>query len=72
MSRRATRRKNTFGPRLRQLRESREWSQADLAIEAGISRPLVTQLEAGKVLPGWETVVKLARALGESVAVFEG
>ena len=43
---------------------------AALATAAGLSRPAVYALEAGKRSPAWETVCKLADALGVSVAKF--
>lgn len=62
---------HTFGERLRQLREARGWVQEQLADVAGVSTATISRIEAGLREPGWGTVVKLARALGVSVAAFD-
>jgi len=49
---------------LKELRARRAWSQEDLALEAGVSRWAVKQLEAGTSRPQAETLRKLAAALG--------
>lgn len=37
----------------------RGWSQADLARELGVSRPVVSRLESGDNDPRWSTIVKV-------------
>jgi DNA-binding XRE family transcriptional regulator len=53
--------------RIRALREEREWSQADLAERAGVTRQLVSAVEAGRHAPNVNAALGLARALGRSV-----
>ena len=45
--------------RIRELRDERAWTQADLARELGISRQTVNALEAGR----WDPSLPLAFAL---------
>jgi transcriptional regulator with XRE-family HTH domain len=45
-------------------------SQQDLADAAGLSRPNLARLELGTQEPGWQTVVKLAEALGVPTDAF--
>jgi transcriptional regulator with XRE-family HTH domain len=62
-----TRRKppETFGERLRALREARGLSQQRLADRAGLSgKSFLWELESGRFLPGWAVACRLAKALG--------
>jgi transcriptional regulator with XRE-family HTH domain len=59
-----------FQARLRELREAAALTQSDLAERAGLSIGGVTQLEQGRRKPAWETVEKLAAALGVGVEAF--
>jgi putative transcriptional regulator len=47
--------------KLRVLRAEREWSQADLADLAGVSRQTIHALEKGKYDPSLPLAFKLAR-----------
>ncbi len=47
--------------KLRVLRAEREWSQADLADLAGVSRQTINALEKGKYDPSLPLAFKLAR-----------
>lgn len=49
---------------LRNLREARDWTRAELARRAGMHPATVGQIEAGRVAPYPVQVAKLARALG--------
>jgi transcriptional regulator with XRE-family HTH domain len=61
-----------FGERLKALRLQSELSQGKLARLADVGVMTVSNLENGKIAdPNWSTVVKLARALGVSVAEFD-
>jgi transcriptional regulator with XRE-family HTH domain len=60
-----------FARRLAALRLAAGLSAAALARRSGVDRPFLRRLEAGKTNPGWDTVCKLARGLGVSVAAFE-
>jgi len=54
--------------RLRELRETRGYTQAELAKRARISSAYICRIEGGdRTNVGSKTVVKLARALGTSV-----
>ena len=59
-----------FAGRLRALRESAGLTQQALAVAAELSVSYVAKLERGVADPSWSTVVRLARALGVSVAAF--
>lgn len=51
--------------RLAELREERGWSQAELARLAGLSSTTVSRIESGdRVDTRWDTIMKLASALG--------
>jgi transcriptional regulator with XRE-family HTH domain len=63
----------TFGARLKQLRELAGLSQNELAKRAGISRPIISQLEADQQrTTSVETARRLARALGISLDLLVG
>lgn len=49
------------------MREGRGWSQADLAERAGVTRQLVSAVEAGRHAPNVNAALGLAGALGSSV-----
>jgi transcriptional regulator with XRE-family HTH domain len=58
----------TLARRLRELREARELSQQALAVAAGLSVSIVSQIEQGKrENPRVKTVLALAEALGVGV-----
>ena len=62
----------SIASRLRTLRESAGLSIQQLAERAGISRQAVQHLETGKrTNPAIDTVRKLAKALGKSLAEFD-
>jgi transcriptional regulator with XRE-family HTH domain len=64
-----------FGERLKAMRlslgEGKGWSQMKLASAAGLALMTVNKLENNNADPNWSTVIKLARALGVSVAEFD-
>lgn len=51
-------------PTLRELRIRRIMSQADLSRETGIAESTISHLELGKQRPTFQTIRKLAEALG--------
>jgi transcriptional regulator with XRE-family HTH domain len=54
----------TFGARLRALREGRGLSQQRLADRAGLSgKSFIWELESGRFQPGWKVACALADAL---------
>lgn len=58
----------TFANRIRGLRSERGWSQARLALEAGMTPNHVTYLETGNGEPGMETLRRLAFAFGMTMS----
>jgi transcriptional regulator with XRE-family HTH domain len=57
-----------LGWRVRQLRESKEWTQETLAGRAGLDRSYVAGIEAGLRNPSTKALAKLARALGVTLS----
>ena len=55
------------GPAIRQIRESRQLTQAELAEKIGVSSKTVSKWETGKGLPDITLLQPLAQALGISV-----
>jgi transcriptional regulator with XRE-family HTH domain len=53
-----------FAARLRQLRNSRGMTQADLARKASVTPSYVSRLEGAKVAPGIDMIERLAVVLG--------
>jgi transcriptional regulator with XRE-family HTH domain len=51
------------GKRIRELREIRGWSQAELARRVGTHRPIVGRVERGIHGQGTNTILKYAEAL---------
>jgi transcriptional regulator with XRE-family HTH domain len=57
---------------LREIRESRGLTQAELGIRAGVGAASVSHFETGQRAPSLETLVKLADALGITVDTLLG
>ncbi len=57
-----------LGWRVRQLRESKGWTQEILAGRAGLDRSYVAGIEAGLRNPSTRALAKLARALGVTLS----
>ena len=53
----------TLGNRLREMREARGWTQAELAARIGVSRKTVNTIENRVFVPSTLIALKLARAL---------
>ena len=60
-----------FAERLRTIREEAGISQYRLAKLSGISKQSLSRLELGETQPSWETVQRLATALGVDCRQFE-
>jgi transcriptional regulator with XRE-family HTH domain len=58
-----------LGWRVKQLRESKDWTQEFLAGRAGLDRSYVAGIEAGLRNPSTKALAKIARALGVTLAV---
>lgn len=54
------------GDRIKQARKAKGWTQQKLATEAGVTRPAVTQYEAGTSVPKRPTLQKIASLLNVS------
>jgi putative transcriptional regulator len=53
--------------RLREAREAKGWTQAELAARIGVSRKTVNTVENGVFTPSTVVALKMARALEEPV-----
>jgi len=53
-----------FKTRLRVLRAEREWSQARLAAQVGVTRQTINAIERGRFHPNLRLAFKIARAFG--------
>lgn len=60
----------TFGSRLRELRAAAGISQRELASRAGVHQVQVARYETGRHMPPWDTICRLADALGVAVDQF--
>ena len=49
--------------RLREQRDERRWTQADLAARVGVSRQTINSIETGRFEPSLGLALKLARLL---------
>lgn len=57
--------------RLKVLRAERDWSQADLADQLGVSRQTVNALETGRYGPSLPLAFRIARVFGQPIeAIF--
>lgn len=54
----------SFGNTVRQLRETRQWSQEQLAEVADLNRSYVGEIERGRVVASILTIEKIAVAFG--------
>ncbi len=57
-----------IGGRVRELRQERGLTTYELAKRSGILRPNISRIEGGRHVPNVDTLDRLARALGVSVA----
>lgn len=54
------------------LRAERNWSQEDLAREAGVSRQTINAVETGKYSPSLALAFKISRLFGQAIEqIFE-
>jgi len=58
------------GTRIRQLRKRARLSTQSLAQRAGYTSAFMSQIEKGERQPSFETIVRLAKALGVPPAIF--
>jgi putative transcriptional regulator len=57
-----------FKTRLRVLRAEREWSQAKLAAQVGVTRQTINSIEKGRFHPNLRLAFKIARTFGKRIA----
>jgi transcriptional regulator with XRE-family HTH domain len=55
--------KYRFGEKLRKVREKRKATMKEIALMAGVSESLISQIETNKVSPAIDTLLKIAEAL---------
>jgi transcriptional regulator with XRE-family HTH domain len=58
----------TYGERIRALREMQHLTLRDVAVQAGISESLLSQIERNKTSPSLDTLIGISDALGVDVA----
>jgi transcriptional regulator with XRE-family HTH domain len=61
----------SFPSRLKELREAAKLTQGELAGKSGIPKASISNLEQDRRKPTWETIQKLAGALGCSCEAFQ-
>jgi transcriptional regulator with XRE-family HTH domain len=59
-----------IGCRIKELREKNVYTLQDLAAKTGLSKALLSEIEADEVMPPVATLLKLARALNVGMAYF--
>jgi transcriptional regulator with XRE-family HTH domain len=57
----------TVGDRVREIRETKKWTQDQLATKSGVSKGFLSDIENNKRNPSAEYVLKIANALGASI-----
>jgi transcriptional regulator with XRE-family HTH domain len=60
--------KEQFGARIKQLRDERSWSQAQLSHEADLDPGYIGKIERGLINPGLTYLHKIASAFGITVS----
>jgi putative transcriptional regulator len=53
---------------MRVLRAEREWTQAQLAVQVGVTRQTINSIEKGRFHPNLRLAFKIARVFGKRVA----
>ncbi len=59
-----------IGMKIRELRQKRRYTLQDLSAKTGLSKPLLSQVENGHVMPPVATLLKIARALDVNISYF--
>ena len=60
-----------IGSRIKAVRTGKGMSQADLAVKASVSLPLISNIERGKTRMQLETFVKVSKGKGVSALVYQ-
>ena len=61
---------NELGTKIKQMREQKEMSIADLAKNSGCPADLITALESGELIPSLTPLMQISRALGVRLGTF--
>lgn len=64
--------KQSIGDRIRKIRETKGWTQDDLADAAQMNRVTIAKYEAGRIEPKTKSLARLAAALDVSAGVLIG
>ncbi len=59
-----------IGSKLRELRQTKNYTLQDLVTKTGISKSVLAEIESGDVIPPVATLLKLAKALNVGMAYF--
>ncbi len=59
-----------IGQKIRELRQKRRYTLQDLSAKTGLSKPLLSQVENGHVMPPVATLLKISRALDVGISHF--
>jgi len=59
-----------IGAKIRELRQKRRYTLQDLSAKTGLSKPLLSQVENGHVMPPVATLLKISRALDVNISHF--
>lgn len=62
--------RQVFAERLRELRDKAGLTQAELSEVSGVAQSTIARYETARSDPGWEQVVRLARALQVDCTAF--
>jgi putative transcriptional regulator len=57
-----------FKTRMRVLRAEREWTQAQLAAQVGVTRQTINSIEKARFYPNLRLAFRIARVFGKRVA----
>ena len=58
---------DTIGQRIREERQSKGWTQAELGLRSGLRESMICKYELGYHIPNPENLSRIADALGVSV-----
>ena len=59
--------KNSFGQKIKQIRKSKNLTQAQLAELAGVNEKHISKIETGVYFPTYNTLIKILQALNLSI-----
>ena len=62
--------RNKFGRKLRRIRRDRDMTQEQLAEAIGVTMEFISRMERGHIGASFETIEKLAKALGVPAGEF--